>query len=71
MEFVNGFLEAWGIIQMPALGDVGFTIGIVSVLASAVLVVMIVLVGAVELMKAIKHIFWPRPFIPNTRHPPK
>ncbi len=71
MEFINGFLEAWGVVRMPSLEDVGFAAGIVSVLARALIVAVTGLFVLTEAWAAFKRKVWPRPFIPNTRPPPK
>jgi len=53
MEFINGFLQAWGVVQVPSVEDVGFMIGILSILASFIFVACIAVVVVGEGLKTV------------------
>ncbi len=71
MEFINGFLEVWSSLSLPGWEAVGHAAGIISVLAMFFTVVITGLFVVTEAWAASKRKIWPRPFIPNTRRPPK
>jgi hypothetical protein len=54
MEFIDGFFQAWGVVQMPSVEDVGFAIGILSILASFIFVACIAVVVVGEGLKTIR-----------------
>jgi hypothetical protein len=53
MEFIDGFFQAWGVVQVPSVEDVGFAIGILSILASFIFVACIAVVVVGEGLKTV------------------
>jgi hypothetical protein len=53
VEFIDGFFMAWGVVQMPSLEDVGFAIGIVSILAAFIVVACVAVVVIGEALKTV------------------
>ncbi len=70
-EFLSSFFEVWTSLSLPSLTDLGTVLGVASILASTMLVMLIVVVVVGEIWSAVKRKLCPRPFIPNnTRRPP-